>query len=248
MFLSRALVYGTLATLLTAGCAAQRTSSAAQELLPPIDIVKLHDDVAAAHKMLAQLRERLERLEAGSGATVRTESRPAATASAAEIAELREKVSALSARVAQLERRGGGGEVAESAAPTAPKPTRSAETEDELYQRALETFRRREYAQAKALFEQVLNAFPKGRYCENAHYWAGECEYGLGRHEAAIRSFRTVLDMGGGAKHDDALLKLGVCYIKTGRRREARKAFELLLQRFPASEYAARAKEYLGRL
>jgi len=221
----------------------------AQELLPKIDIVKLHDDVAEALAAVEQLQTRIQKLEARPAGTATTG--PGEQATGAEAVELRRQIDALEARIARLEARisaGDESEPDERPSPSLEPAAEAVQDETELYRRALDTFRRRQYAEAKALFEQIVESFPDGTYRQNAYYWTGECEYGLGRYDAATRAFRAALSLPGGAKHDDALLKLGVCYARLGRKSDARRAFKQLLERFPASEYAARAKDYLARL
>ena len=198
----------------------------AEELLPPIDIVQLHGDAAAA---------------------------------LAAVKELRAEVAGLKKRVGDLERRQGrGGAVPATGKATGPEAPGSAPadtqrhipaaSEDELYQRGLEAFQARDYQGALRLLTKMTAENPQGARLEDGHYWAGECLYGMKRYGNAADAFETVLRLPGTTRDEEAQMKLGVCLARMGRTREARKAFQTLITRFPSSTHVPRARTYLEKL
>jgi len=116
------------------------------------------------------------------------------------------------------------------------------------------------YAQARSLYEQrryrdAIEAFTallaeddRNSLSDNSQYWIGESYYGLGNYAQSIAEFEKVFTFPRSDKNDDALLKLGLCYLRMGDRRQARSEFEQLLANYPKSEYVGKARYYLNRL
>jgi tol-pal system protein YbgF len=222
------------------GCAAQRGLSPAEELLPPIDIVQLHDDVAESLAAVRELR--------------------------AEVAQLNERLALLeqgpqSGAGPAPDRRHSGGEslrtpraAADRPPPQTPPPDKPAEkpvvavSEGELYLRALDAFGARDYEGACRLLGRMVSDYPGGEHRENGSYWMGESLFGLGRYDEAVEAYKSVLRPPASPKDDDAQMKLGVCYVKMGKKREARQTFEKLIRGYPDSEYVRRAESYLEKL
>jgi tol-pal system protein YbgF len=159
-------------------------------------------------------------------------------------------------------RRGGKGSAASPASaarPVAAAPssmsavntvTKSVKPEEAtLYRSALDLYFARQYAPAITAFQDLLTRWPKGAYADNATYWIGESQYGLGEHAAALASFQLVLtSYPKSAKADDAQLKLGYCHLKLGDTRRAGEEFRKLVSLHPSSEYVERARGELAKL
>lgn len=222
--------------LLMNRCAMQRGLTPAEELLPEIDIVKLHDDAAKALAAVEELQSEVDRLRA------RLSACEAAYASETRVVE------ATSTRPSY------------DTAPKHPEPPLEPQPvpveegeapvppEGELYRRALDAFRAHDYGVALRLLSTMVERYPGGGYAENGQYWIGECYFGLGQYGQAVASFRHVLELPAQTKDDDAQLKLGVCYVKLGQTERARRSFEALLREYPSSEYVPRARSYLAKL
>ncbi|HKJ69703.1 MAG TPA: tol-pal system protein YbgF [bacterium] len=157
-------------------------------------------------------------------------------------------------RIDQLESRLEGGGVA-----TAPGTTRSMERESagralseseykNLYQRAYELYRQKNYQQAIPEFIRVIDARPDGDLSDNAQYWIGECYYGMQNFNRAIVEFEKVFTFKNSNKDADAQLKLGLCYLNLGQREKAREEFQRLVDFYPNSEYRSVATKYLQQL
>ncbi len=121
-------------------------------------------------------------------------------------------------------------------------------SEYNIYQEALGTFDKRAYTKAREMFSEVLNKFPDGDYNDKAQYWIGECYYAQADYAKAIAAFNKVLKYKQTSKADDAQLKLGLSYLKTGENAMAVDEFKRLINRYPGSEYVPRAEKYLKEI
>ena len=142
-------------------------------------------------------------------------------------------------------------EQALAAARTTPMTTYTAPTGSSFksrYDEALRLYNSRRYNEAVAVFDQLLATGSNNSLSDNCQYWKGECYYGLGNYEQAILEFQKVFAFPNSNKYDDAQLKLGLCYMQLNNYERARMEFDKLLQEYPASEYANRARSYLSRL
>lgn len=138
---------------------------------------------------------------------------------------------------------------ARAVANPAPERTRLTPDEATAYREALDHYFARRYTPAITAFQDLLTRYPQGAYTDNATYWIGESQYGLGDYRAALASFERVLSQWpGSAKADDAQLKLGYCHLRLGDTRRAGEEFRKLVSLHPSSEYVERAKGELAKL
>lgn len=113
------------------------------------------------------------------------------------------------------------------------------------YDEALRLYYARRYREAIAAFDELIRDGGDPTLVDNCQYWKGESYYGLGNYEQAILEFQKVFSYSDSNKLDDAQLKLGLCYLKLGNSERARREFQKLLDEYPNSEYAGRARSYL---
>ena len=103
--------------------------------------------------------------------------------------------------------------------------------------------------------------FPKSPYFERSEKMRRECARALARHEWYVAKFywdrnrpmgtvlrlRTLLDRYGGVGYDEpALLLLGRAYWKVGRKEDARRAWQHLVEKFPKTSQASEARSELA--
>lgn len=113
------------------------------------------------------------------------------------------------------------------------------------YDQGLESFFSRDYRGALRIFEELLSANPTHPLAGNCQYWIGECYNGLGKTSQAIDAFERVLTYRKTPKKAAALLMLGICYRKIGDRATAREKFSQVIDLYPNSEFARKARRYL---
>lgn len=149
------------------------------------------------------------------------------------------KVTALEDRLAGLE---------EQAKAKAAAPPPAPETPEALYGRGLELIQKQgDYAGGRQWLQEFLQRYPKNDLAVNAQYWIGESWYGEQKYENAILQFQEVIQ-----KHADhpkaaaALLKQGMSFHALGDVKNARVVLQKLVDTFPLSEEAKKAKEKLA--
>ena len=253
------------ALALCAGCAGTAPKTQGDAILPEIDVVQVKEnseealktareakrDVEIINNKLAEIDNRLGSLSGDAPSTSlakieEIENRLALLAEAFK--DLQAQVVALqnasapraSARASQT------GPAAVSPSPAAAAP--AAGSEYDAYQNALRVFNGRNYEQAQKLFSDIIKQYPAGAYADNCWYWSGECSYAMLDWPRAISMFQKVFEFTNSSKADDAQLKLGMCYMKTGQGALAKAEFRKLIERYPGSEYVPRAQKYLAEI
>jgi tol-pal system protein YbgF len=123
----------------------------------------------------------------------------------------------------------------------------SSDSYKNRYDDALQLFHERQYQQAIEEFQQLLATDMNHSLADNAQYWIGESYYALGRYQEAIMAFEKVPQFPKSNKNDWAKFKLGQCYYQMGNKERARQEFQELLDLYPDSDLAARARNYLAQ-
>ena len=117
------------------------------------------------------------------------------------------------------------------------------------YEAALKLMDQKDYRQAIIRFREFLKKNPNSELADNAQYWIGECHYGLKEFDQAILEFDQVRrKYPKGDKVPAALLKQGFAFAELGDRLDARLILQELIDRYPLSAEATRAKEKLKSL
>jgi len=123
----------------------------------------------------------------------------------------------------------------QASAPTAPMPSWKAEVLA-TYEAAMQDYKKRKFTQAISKFEEVLRVSSWHDLKDNAQYWIGECWYGKGNYERALKEFEKVERLYPREnKVLHARIKMAYSYYRLG---ENGKAMELLtrLQREPVKD------------
>jgi tol-pal system protein YbgF len=127
------------------------------------------------------------------------------------------------------------------AKPAEAKVDPAVETRD--YEAALTAFRAAKYKDAFNLFATFIKAYPKSSFQPSAHYWAASSVYQTREYVRAAEIFGTVAaSWPDDAKAPDALLNQANALAAAGDAKNSRKALELLVEKYPASQAAQGAK------
>ncbi len=155
-----------------------------------------------------------------------------------------------------------GGAPAESAPATGPSPALARQATD-LYQMAYIDYTRGNYNLAIAAFREFIRLYPSTDVTEKAQYWIGESHYSLAREaqargdreratrefERAVQEFRKVLiNYPRGDRVPTALFKEALTLLELRQPELAAARLQYLMDQFPSTEEAAKAKEELARL
>ncbi|MDH4186232.1 MAG: tol-pal system protein YbgF [Nitrospira sp.] len=118
------------------------------------------------------------------------------------------------------------------------------ETSRHLYDRVMEEFKHRDYEAALAGFRFFLEIHGQSSLAANAQYWAGECQYRLGRYKEALKSFNSVVsDYPMSQKLPASTLKLAQTYNKIKDLEKARMMYEQVIALYPDSTEAELARK-----
>lgn len=122
-------------------------------------------------------------------------------------------------------------------------------TPDALYLKGLDSLKAGDVATARELFTKFLDQNPKHDLAANAHYWIGETHYTEKNYEAAILSYQEVIkNYPGKDKVAAAMLKQGMAFAAIKDPKSARFVLKKLIEGFPKSEEAKKAKVLLKEI
>jgi len=125
-------------------------------------------------------------------------------------------------------------------------PANMQESSRHLYDRVMEEFKHRDYEAALAGFRFFLELHGQSSLAANAQYWAGECQYRLGRYKEALKSFYHVVSYYPlSPKLAASTLKIGQTYTRLKDHEKARMTYERVVDQYPESAEAELARKAL---
>ena len=111
------------------------------------------------------------------------------------------------------------------------------------YELGWQAMEKRDYRIAISRFKEFLKKHPKSNLADNAQYWIGESHYGLREFDQAIIEFDAVRRRyPQGEKVPAALLKQGYAFAELGEKVNARLLLQEVMEKFPETPEAAKAK------
>lgn len=117
------------------------------------------------------------------------------------------------------------------------------------YDEAWRFLEQKDYKRAIDRFRAFLKKHSKSAYADNAQYWIGEAYYALREFDQAILEFDAVRrNHPKGDKVPAALLKQGFAFAELGDKVDARLILQELINRYPQSSEASKAKQKLKSL
>ncbi|MBI2533024.1 MAG: tol-pal system protein YbgF [Deltaproteobacteria bacterium] len=117
------------------------------------------------------------------------------------------------------------------------------------YEAARRALEKKDYKLAVGRFKEFLKKHAKSKLAVNAQYWLGECHYALREFDQAIIEFDAVRrKFPQGDKVPAALLKQGYAFAELGEKVNARLILQEVVEKYPQSSEAAKAKLKLKAL
>ncbi|MCB9653967.1 MAG: tetratricopeptide repeat protein [Deltaproteobacteria bacterium] len=118
------------------------------------------------------------------------------------------------------------------------------------YERALGLLRDEDRPKsALTAFLSLGERATRSKLADNVAYWTGECQFALGAYSEAIRQFeRTVRDYPRSPKVPYALLGVAEGWLKLDKTKKARRILRRVIQTYPGSDAASRARARLSSL
>ena len=118
-----------------------------------------------------------------------------------------------------------------------------------LYEAALATFRKGEFASAIEGFIDFNKRYPTSGYAVISLFWLGNSQYANREYKEAIKNFNNLLTKDPEhTRAPDAMLSIANCQLEMKDVKSARKTLEDVMKKYPQSESAAAAKERLAKL
>jgi tol-pal system protein YbgF len=117
------------------------------------------------------------------------------------------------------------------------------------YEAAWRTLDKKDYKVAIGRFREFIKKYPKSALAGNAQYWIGESLYALKEFDQAIIEYDAVRrKYPQGEKVPAALLKQGFAFAELGEKVNARLILQEVVEKYPQSPEAGRAKQRLKSL
>lgn len=116
--------------------------------------------------------------------------------------------------------------------------------EKRLFDAAMESVRKADFAGAAQGFSAFLRRYPASGYGPTAQFWLGNAHYGKRDYKDAIAAFRGLISSSPDSPRiPEALLSIANCQAELKDNKAARKTLDDLIKAYPASEAAQAAKE-----
>lgn len=118
-----------------------------------------------------------------------------------------------------------------------------------LYRQGQDLFLSGQYRSARSKFAKLVEEYPRDALADNALYWGAESYYSEELYKEALEIFiKIVTEYGTENKAPDAMLKVAYSYIELGSEDKARASLEELLEKYPDTSAALKAKKRLKSL
>jgi tol-pal system protein YbgF len=220
------------------------------------DLRRLRDEVAELRAALqaevgrAAAAREAEEARARQGQEAITTRLATAERRADELADgvtgLEVAVATLAEQFARFEAGSPGAATLRHSLPSGPRQAGPPISAEELFDRAMESFRAGELGQAVLDFEEFAEKHPAHPLAASTHFWIGEAYFRTRDFEHAASEYQKAIDLAAtGERTPDALLRLGLALRSLRREDRAREVWGRLVRDFPDSEAAVRARAVL---
>ena len=122
----------------------------------------------------------------------------------------------------------------------------TAEEEKAAYDKAFQSLKDLQYADAAEEFQSFIDKYPNSSYADNAQYWLGESYYVTRNYDIALSAFQRLMDrFPDSPKVPDALLKVGYTYYELKQWDKAYAALTQVQKNYPDTTLARLAESRL---
>jgi TolA-binding protein len=105
------------------------------------------------------------------------------------------------------------------------------------------------YSESETAYQDVIKDSPNSFYAPMAKLGAAEAQAAQGQFDKAIAAFTELAAQRDGALPvDGVLMRLAQTYLKAGKAKDARAAFQQVVDQFPNSPYANEARQRISQL
>jgi tol-pal system protein YbgF len=130
-----------------------------------------------------------------------------------------------------------------------PESAAKVPSEEELYNKAKQSFDQGNMIQARRGFEELIQRYPASTNAGSAQFWVGETFYREKAYEKSILEYQKVIEKHPKSnKVSAALLKQGHAFLSLGDKVNSRLIFEELVRKYPQSAEAKAASDKLKEI
>ena len=113
---------------------------------------------------------------------------------------------------------------------------------EEIFALGMQSYDQSLMRKARAIFKHLVQKFPQHDRTDDAQFMVGESLFNEGRFTEAINAYKTVYDQyQTGDKYQDAVLRIGLCYVRSNKCGKALKIYKFASRTFkgtPAGDQA----------
>ncbi|HIQ31278.1 MAG TPA: tetratricopeptide repeat protein [Aquifex aeolicus] len=120
---------------------------------------------------------------------------------------------------------------------------------ESAYRKAIELYSIKKLYEARDAFLEFIKRFPENKYTDNAFFWIGKIYHELGDSRRAESVYKSLVgkcergELPDCNKLPDTYFQLMKLYVERGDRDRANEYYSILIDRFPTSDAAVRARE-----
>lgn len=121
-------------------------------------------------------------------------------------------------------------------------------TEVELYEKAYSSYQQGDFKNARKLFEEYIEKFPKGKWIGQAYFWIGESYFKEKKYEEAILSYQKLIELRGWHPlKPTAMFKQAQAFKALGDIEAYKILLKKVINQYPNSKEAEKAKKLLKK-
>ena len=121
-------------------------------------------------------------------------------------------------------------------------------TEVELYEKAYSSYQQGDFKNARKLFEEYIEKFPKGKWIGQAYFWIGESYFKEKKYEEAILSYQKLIELQGWHPlKPTAMFKQAQAFKALGDIEAYKILLKKVINQYPNSKEAEKAKKLLKK-
>jgi len=126
------------------------------------------------------------------------------------------------------------------------KPEEKPLSEAQFYEKAYSYYQKGDLKNAKKLFEEYIEKFPKGKWIGQAYFWIGEIYFKEQKYEEAILNYQKLIELPGWHPlKPSAMLKQAQAFKALGDTEAYKILLKKLINQYPHSKEAEVAKEII---
>lgn len=119
-------------------------------------------------------------------------------------------------------------------------------SESQLYEKAYNYYQKGDFKNARKLFEEYIEKFPKGKWIGQAYFWIGEIYFKENKYEEAILNYQKLIELSGWHPlKPTAMLRQAQAFKALGDIEAYKILLKKIINQYPQSKEAETAKKLL---